>query len=58
MLPIAAYACGARTTRAHLAERWIMYGYEHLVDVIALRNLQMQAEHWLLTQVLVWSTLI
>lgn len=35
-----------------------MYGYERIVDWIALRNLQMQSEHWLLTELLVWSTLI
>jgi small-conductance mechanosensitive channel len=35
-----------------------MYGYERIVDWIALRNLQMRSEHWLLTELLVWSTLI
>ncbi len=35
-----------------------MYGYERILDWIALRNLQMRAEHWLLTELLVWSTLI
>ncbi|MEM8569792.1 MAG: mechanosensitive ion channel domain-containing protein [Pseudomonadota bacterium] len=35
-----------------------MESYQRLIDVIALENYQMQAEHWLLTQVLVWSTLI
>ncbi len=34
-----------------------MDSYQRLVDVIALANLQMRVEHWLLTQVLVWSTL-
>jgi small-conductance mechanosensitive channel len=35
-----------------------MYGLEQLIDVIALQSLQMRAEHWFLTQVLVWSTLV
>ncbi len=35
-----------------------MYGYERIVDWIALRNLQMRSEHWLLTELLVWSTLV
>jgi small-conductance mechanosensitive channel len=34
-----------------------MESYQRLIDVISLHNLQMRAEHWLLTQVLVWSTL-
>ena len=34
-----------------------MESYQRLVDVIAFENLQMRLEHWLLTQVLVWSTL-
>ena len=34
-----------------------MESYQRLIDVIAIENLQMRAEHWLLTQVLVWSTL-
>jgi small-conductance mechanosensitive channel len=34
-----------------------MENYQRLFDVIAIENLQMRAEHWLLTQVLVWSTL-
>jgi small-conductance mechanosensitive channel len=34
-----------------------MDSYQRLVDVISIENLQMRAEHWLLTQVLVWSTL-
>lgn len=34
-----------------------MESYQRLVDVISIHNLQMRAEHWLLTQVLVWSTL-
>jgi small-conductance mechanosensitive channel len=35
-----------------------MYGFDELIDLIALQSLQMRAEHWLLTQVLVWSTLV
>ncbi len=35
-----------------------MYGLDQLFDLIALESLQMQAEHWFLTQVLVWSTLV
>ncbi len=35
-----------------------MFGHDYLIDVIALANLQMQAEHWVLTSVLVWSTVI
>ena len=35
-----------------------MYGYERIVDWIALRNFQMKSEHWLLTELLVWSTLV
>jgi small-conductance mechanosensitive channel len=35
-----------------------MYGFDKLIDLIALQSLQMRAEHWLLTQVLVWSTLV
>jgi len=35
-----------------------MYGYERVFDWIALRNLQMQIEYWLLTELLVWSTLV
>jgi small-conductance mechanosensitive channel len=35
-----------------------MYGFDELIDLIALQSLQMQAEHWLLTKVLVWSTLV
>ena len=34
-----------------------MESYQRLIDVIAIENLQMRAEHWLLTQALVWSTL-
>ena len=34
-----------------------MESYQRLIDVIAIENLQMRVEHWLLTQVLVWSTL-
>jgi len=34
-----------------------MENYQRLFDVIAIENLQMRGEHWLLTQVLVWSTL-
>ena len=34
-----------------------MESYQRLIDVIAIENLQMRLEHWLLTQVLVWSTL-
>lgn len=34
-----------------------MESYQRLVDVIALQNLQMRAEHWLVSQVFVWSTL-
>lgn len=33
-----------------------MEGYQRLIDVIALENLHMRAEHWILTQLLVWST--
>lgn len=35
-----------------------MYGYDHLIDTIGLMNLQMRAEHWVMTSVLVWSTLV
>ncbi len=34
-----------------------MESYQRLIDVIALRNVQMRAEHLMLTRVLVWSTL-
>jgi small-conductance mechanosensitive channel len=34
-----------------------MESYQRLIDVIAMENLRMQAEHWFLTQVLVWSSL-
>jgi len=34
-----------------------MESYQRLIDVIAIENLQMRLENWLLTQVLVWSTL-
>jgi small-conductance mechanosensitive channel len=34
-----------------------MESYQRLIDVIAIENLQMRLEHWLLTQVLAWSTL-
>jgi small-conductance mechanosensitive channel len=34
-----------------------MESYQRVIDVIAIGNLQMRLEHWLLTQVLVWSTL-
>jgi small-conductance mechanosensitive channel len=34
-----------------------MESYQRLIDVIAIENLQMRVEYWLLTQVLVWSTL-
>ncbi len=34
-----------------------MESYQRLFDVIAIENLQMRAEHWLLTQFFVWSTL-
>ena len=34
-----------------------MESYQRLIDVIAIENLQMRLEHWLLTRVLVWSTL-
>jgi small-conductance mechanosensitive channel len=34
-----------------------MENYQRLFDVIAIENIQMRGEHWLLTQVLVWSTL-
>ena len=34
-----------------------MESYQRLVDVIQIANLQMRLEHWMLTQVLVWSTL-
>ena len=34
-----------------------MESYQRLIDVIAIENLQMRLEHWLLTQFLVWSTL-
>ncbi len=35
-----------------------MESYQRLIDVIAIENLQMRVEYWLLTQVLVWSTLL
>lgn len=34
-----------------------MEGLQHFFDVIQLENLQMRAEHWLLTEVLVWTSL-
>lgn len=34
-----------------------MESFQRLIDVIALANLRMRAEHWVLSQVLVWSTL-
>jgi small-conductance mechanosensitive channel len=34
-----------------------MYGYDRIIDLIALANLQMRIEHWILTEVLVWTTL-
>ncbi|MCB1354034.1 MAG: mechanosensitive ion channel [Rhodobacteraceae bacterium] len=34
-----------------------MESYQRLIDVIAIENFRMQVEYWLLTQVLVWSTL-
>ena len=34
-----------------------MESYQRLIDVIALENLQMRLEYWVLTRVLVWSTL-
>lgn len=34
-----------------------MESYQRLFDVIAIENLQMRVEHWLLTELLVWSTL-
>lgn len=34
------------------------YGIEKIVDWISIRNFQMRVEHWLLTELLVWSTLI
>ena len=34
-----------------------MESYQRLFDVIAIENLQMRPEHWMLTEVLVWSTL-
>lgn len=34
-----------------------MESYQRLIDFIAIQNARMYAEHWLLTQVLVWSTL-
>lgn len=36
----------------------MMYGLDKLLDWISIRNFQMRAEHWLLTEFLVWSTLI
>jgi len=35
-----------------------MESYQRLIDVIALENLQMQAEHWVLTEVLVTRSLV
>lgn len=35
-----------------------MYGFEKLIDLIWLENMQMHVEHWMLTEVLVWSTLV
>ena len=32
--------------------------YQRLIDVIAIENFQMRTEYWILTQVLVWSTLL
>jgi len=34
-----------------------MYGFEYLVDMIWLESMQMRVEYWLLTKVLVWSSL-
>ena len=34
-----------------------MYGYQDLIDLIWLENLQMRTEHWFLTEVLVWTTM-
>jgi small-conductance mechanosensitive channel len=34
-----------------------MQSYQRLIDLIAIQNLRMQAEHWLITRVLVWSSL-
>ena len=34
-----------------------MESYQRLIDLIAIENLQMRLEHWLLTRVLVWTTL-
>jgi small-conductance mechanosensitive channel len=34
-----------------------MYGYDEIIDLVAIQNIHMRVEHWLLTQVLVWSTL-
>ncbi|WP_068110898.1 mechanosensitive ion channel family protein [Tropicimonas marinistellae] len=34
-----------------------MESYQRLIDVIALENLRMRAEFWVLSEVLVWSTL-
>ena len=35
-----------------------MYGYENLIDLIWLESTQMRVEYWLLTKVLVWSSLV
>ena len=35
-----------------------MESYQRLIDLIAIENLQMRLEHWLLTRVLVWTTLL
>lgn len=34
-----------------------MYGFEELVELIWLESMQMRVEYWLLTKVLVWSSL-
>lgn len=34
-----------------------MYGFENLIDLIRLESTQMRVEHWLLTKVLIWSSL-
>lgn len=35
-----------------------MYGYGELIDLIWLESLQMKVEHWFVTEVLVWTTLV
>jgi small-conductance mechanosensitive channel len=48
----------ADTPEAVAEGTWTMESYQRLIDVVALENLQMQVEHWVLTNVLVWSSVV